>query len=200
MKKQIVIIHGGTTFDTYEEYIAYLKNKEVGIDKFKMRKDWKDTLISVLSGDIEVLFPRMPNGTNARYEEWKIWFEKMIPFLNDEVVFIGHSLGGIFLAKYFSESVLGKNNKALILVAAPFDREGQGDSLGDFILSKSLDKVDEQFSKVYLIHSKDDPVVPFKQSGEYKKALVKSELIIFEDRQHFNQEVFPEIVDLIDGL
>jgi len=44
MKKQIVVIHGGKTFDSYEEYINSLKTREVDIEKFKFKIDWRDSL------------------------------------------------------------------------------------------------------------------------------------------------------------
>ena len=200
MKKQIIVIHGGTTFDTYEEYISYLKNQEVSVEKFKTRKDWKDSLEGELGEDFEIIMPRMPNKTNAHYEEWKIWFERMIPFLNDNVILVGHSLGGIFLAKYLSGNLLPKKIKIVLLVAVPFDDTNNMESLSDFTLPASLEKFAEQVKKIYLLHSKDDPVVPFEQVEKYKKVLPNAEIIIFEDKQHFNQESFSEIVGLIKNI
>ena len=65
-------------------------------------------LDKVLGGGYEVLIPQMPNSQNARYSEWKILFEKIISILDDEIILIGHSLGGIFLVKYFSENDYAK--------------------------------------------------------------------------------------------
>src|SRR3970282_1495679 len=100
MKRQVVVIGGEESFDSYKDYLAYLKNVEVSLDKFKPQKDWKDTLSNKLGKNYEVLVLRMPNKTNARYREWKIWFERVIPFLRNGVILICHSLGGMFLAKY----------------------------------------------------------------------------------------------------
>ena len=203
MKKQIVIIHGGTSFETYEDYISYLKAKEINIEKLRPRKEWKDTLATELGDDYEILMPRMPNGTNARYDEWKLWFNKIAEILNDEVVLIGHSLGGIFLAKYLSENTFPKRIIATILIAPPFDDTDGGDgkeSLIDFALPTSLAKFTEQSGKIYLVHSKDDPVVPFTQLKKYRQALPSAETIVFENREHFNQETFPEIIELIKSI
>lgn len=196
MKQQIIVIHGGTTFDSYEDYISNLKNKEVSLDRLRLNKDWKDTLEEELGENFEVLLPRMPNGTNARYEEWKIWFERIILFLSENIILIGHSLGGIFLAKYLSENVFSKRIKATILVAAPFDYANE-ESLADFKLPSSLSKFTEQGGTIYLIHSKDDPVVPFEQFEKYKQVLPTSETMILDGREHFNQDTFPEILELI---
>ena len=200
MKQQIIVIHGGTTFENYEDYISYLKNKEISIDKLRLKIDWKDTLEKELGENFEVLLPRMPNGTNACYKEWKIWFERIVPLLNNNIIFIGYSLGGIFLAKYLSENTITKTIRATILVAAPFDDEKSGKSLVDFRLSSPLEKFAKQGGKIYLIQSKDDLEVLFEQLDKYKQALPNAETMIFENREHFNQESFPEIIELIKKL
>jgi len=203
MKKQVIIIHGGTSFKTYEDYLSYLKTKEISIEKLKPYKEWKDTLLAELGGGYEILMPRMPNGTNAQYKEWKLWFERIAEILNDNLILIGHSLGGIFLAKYLSENIFQKQIVATILVAAPFDdtegADGQ-ESLTDFALPLSLEKFAKQSSKIFLLHSKDDPVVPFLQHAKYQDKLPSAETIVFENREHFNQEMFPEIIKLIKSI
>lgn len=200
MKKQVVVIHGGKTFKIYEKYINSLKKRDITIHKFKLQKEWKDSLQTELGVDFEVFTPRMPNGNNAVYQEWKIWFERLSEFLNDDVILIGHSLGGIFLAKYLSENTFPKRTKAVILLAAPFADLDAGRSLCSFTLPKSLNKFTDQVKMIYIIHSKDDPVVPFEQADKYKSVLPNSELIVFADRQHFNQESFTEIITLIKSL
>lgn len=102
MKQQVFVIHGGTAFDTYEEYISYLQNKEVSLEKLQGR-DWKMNLQDTLGDGYEVYLVKMPNAFNAVYKEWCLWFEKFLPLLNDGVIFVGHSLGAVFLAKYLSE-------------------------------------------------------------------------------------------------
>jgi len=196
MKKQIVVIHGGDTFEKYEEFLSFLKNFQIDPDYFK-KKGWKDTLQDKLGEDFEVIALNMPNKINAKYLEWKIWFEKYFQFLNEGIVFVGHSLGGTFLVKHLSENSFPKKIKALLLVAAPLDDEDSDESLNDFALPASLAKITEQVDKIYLFHSKDDPVVPFEQVNKYKKALPNSEIIAFTDRQHFNQERFPEMFELL---
>lgn len=109
MMKQIVVIGGGDAFPTYDAYLSFLKNfKAENIDYFKETPNWKSSLQEVLGDEYEVLAPRMPNKSNAKYVEWEIWFEKMFPFLNGEVILVGHSLGASFLAKYLSEEQFPK--------------------------------------------------------------------------------------------
>ncbi len=139
MKKQIVVIHGGDSFDTHEEYLSFLKSFEINDLSYFTGENWKTTLQERLGDNFDVILPRMPNPLNARYAEWKIWFDKLVPFLDDGVILVGHSLGGIFLAKYLSENKFPKTITATILISAPFDGEGDEESLVDFILPSSLE-------------------------------------------------------------
>jgi uncharacterized protein len=198
MKKQIVIIHGGDTFATQEEYLDFLRNYEIDIERYKTNKDdWKPWLRKILKETYGVIIPQMPNKTNAKYEEWKLWFEKFIPFLNDGVILIGHSQGGIFLAKYLSENQFPKKIGAVMLVSAPYDKDCEGYPVLSFSLPSTLDL---QTDKIYLYHSKDDPVVPFSALEQYKNALSNAQVRIFEDRKHLNQEEFPELLSDIQAL
>ena len=191
MKKQVIIIHGGDSFDSYDEFLDSLKNWEVSIDSFLSRNDWKSNLPKDLGEGFEVLSPRMPNKQNAKYEEWRLWFERMIPFISNEAVFIGHSLGGIFLVKYLSENKYPKKILKIILVAPPHN---QTPETGSFKLEKSLDKVWEQCQNIHIFHSDDDPIVPVSEAKKYQSDWPKANLQIFKNRGHFNQEYFPEIV------
>jgi len=195
-KKQIVIVHGGTTFARQEEYLSYLKFRDVTLDTFLMHRDWKPSLPAALGEGYEILVPQMPNKTDARFEEWVLWFDRIVPFLKDGTVLVGHSLGGIFLAKYLSVRILPKKIGALILIAAPFDAVA-GESLGDFALPVSLSGTEKQVEKIFLFYSKDDPVVPFEQMIKYEEAFPKAVVKIFTDRQHFNQEEFPELIQFL---
>lgn len=200
MKQQILVIGGGSTFPSYEDYISHLKSKEINFERLKARKDWKDSLQEVLGESFEIFVPRMPNVTNARFEEWKIWFKRIVSKLNENLILIGHSLGGIFLVKYLSENKLHKKIRATILVASPFDDKDSEEPLAEFSLNSSLDGFAKQAGEIYLVQSKDDPVVPFNQFEKYKKALPDAKTLILDGMGHFNIESFPEIVDLIKNI
>jgi len=200
VKQQVLVIHGGTSFDTPEDYLDFIKTRELTREKLTCGEDWKASLAEELGEAFEVLVPRMPNGTNARYAEWCLWLERCTEFLEDGVILVGHSLGGIFLAKYLAEHSFPKHVRALVLVAAPFNDTSTVESLKDFALPGSLAPLAKQGGKVYLVHSSDDPVVPFAQAARYQHVLPKAQLMTFKDRGHFNQEQFPELVRLIQSL
>ncbi len=199
MKTQVLVIHGGDTFSKYEDYISNLKNKEITLDKIS-RKDWKATLEDRLGIGFEVIVPMMPNKANCKYFEWKIWFEKILPLLNNEIILIGHSMGGIFIAKYLSENRLLKKVLGVFLVAAPYDTKDINEELGDFELFGNLSLIEKQSPKIFIYQSKDDPVVPFVDIEKYGRELPTAILRIYEDKAHFNQSEFPELVEDIVSL
>ena len=195
MKKQIIFIHGGDSFDSYDEYLKYLKEKECSLDRLEPRKRWIEDAVNKSEDKFQFFIPQMPNKNNAVYEEWKIWFEKMLPFINDDVIMIGHSLGGIFLAKYLSENTYPKKIKKLILVAPPHNNTL---GVGSFKIEKSLDNISKQCDDIQLFQSEDDPAVPASEAQIYKKDLPEINLHIFKDKGHFMQETFPEIIEEIE--
>jgi predicted alpha/beta hydrolase family esterase len=198
MKKQIIIIHGGETFRNYKEYFLFLKNYK--IDFAKSYKGWKSTLPEKLGRQYEIFQPQMPSPLNAKYTEWKLWFEKYKPIMNKEIILVGHSLGGIFLTKYLSENKLKKKIKGLFLVAAPFDDKDSSYSLGDFKLKKDLSLVIEQCEQVVFYHSKDDFCAPFADLNKYQKAMPGAIYRTYLNRTHFIGSTFPEIIRDIKKL
>lgn len=198
MKKQVVVIHGGECFDNYEDYLNYLKNSEIkSLDQILEKKGWKIKLQERLGDEYETIFPRLPNSFNAKYVEWKIWFDKIVPLLNPEIILVGNSLGGIFLIKYLSENNSSKKIVGLHLVATPYDAEGTNDSLADFVLSNDLKNVENQATEIFFYQSKDDTSVPLLNVEKYRAVFPKAKILIFEDRGHFRQEEFPELVENI---
>lgn len=195
-KKQVVVIHGGDTFASYEAYLSHLSAYTLNLTE--RRRGWKDGLQSVLGDEYHVMRPAMPNPGNARYPEWEMWFSKYVPYLENDAVLVGHSLGGTFLAKYLSEHRLPTRIKATILIAATHDDDGTMSPAG-FILPDFLELFAEQGGKIFLIHSTDDLAVPFAELERYRRRLSTAQAIVLEGRGHVTQEEFPELVEIIKG-
>ncbi len=196
--QQVVVIGGGDAFDTYDAYLAALRQRTFDLERLRGR-GWKSSLGSVLGEGFDVLSLRMPCPDNAKYLEWKIVFEKLLPLLSEPAIFVGHSLGGIFLAKYFSEERRFEKVKALFLVAAPFE-DGNGYSLVDFSISDDLSGLRFSRIPIHLYQSEDDTIVAYSSLERYEEALPSAVRHSFADRWHFVQEEFPEIAQDIRSL
>ena len=199
MKKQVILIHGGSVFKTYKDYIKSLKSLKVDLERYRTI-GWKDSLQEKLGNRFDVLLPKMPNPSNSQYNEWKILFNKIACLLDNNVILIGHSLGGVFLAKYLSENKFPKKILASILIAPPYDEKDVEEPLGDFVISNNLNKFKKQGGKIFIYQSKDDLVVPYIDLEKYRKDLPDAVIRVFKDRGHFNQPEFPELINEIRGL
>ena len=193
-KPQICTIHGGTVFESDEQYQQALRDLTLSYDRLLYAPSWKNWLAEQLP-DHDVLLPSMPNKVNAKYDDWALYFSKVVPFLRPDATLIGHSLGGIFLAKYFTENTPEKPFSKLILIAAPYDDEA-GESLKGFKLTDAS-ALANMFDEIHLLHSTDDPVVPFAEKDKYLRDLPEAKVHIFEDKQHFNEPSFEELKNLI---
>jgi predicted alpha/beta hydrolase family esterase len=199
MKTTVLVIHGGNTYNTYEEYINNLSSKTVDLDRLRYGVGWKDTITGDLGDDYDVFLPSMPNSSNAQYNEWKIWFEKVMAAMPQKLILVGHSMGGIFLAKYLSENTINNEILALFLVAAPYTSTPE-ENLASFELGNNVSSLNNASENIVLYHSQDDEVVPIAGLNEYQKQLPNAEAVTFNDRGHFLQEHFPELVEKIKHL
>jgi predicted alpha/beta hydrolase family esterase len=71
------------------------------------------------------------------------------------------------------------------------------DSLADFALNGTVEKVVEKAQHIFLYQSKDDTAVAYEDVLKYKRDLPTATLLEFEDRGHFTQEQFPELLENI---
>lgn len=200
MKKQVVYIHGGEAFNNHEVFLRRLQEidiRDLPISEKSVK--WVDTLANKLGEKYEVFTPQMPNKQNAKYEEWKIWFERHFEYLHDGVILIGCSLGSMFLSKYLSGNTVPFSVKALFLMASPVHIDGfNEEDCGDFVFSLDEAKnIQEKIENVYILHSKDDFLVPYEHALKYAEVLPKAKLVTFEDKNHFLVAELPELIEMI---
>jgi len=185
------------TFKSKKDYLHFLKTRKVSIEK---KNSWTgDYLDKKLGRSFEIIRPRMPLRENAKYEEWKIFFERYIPYLKGSIILIGSSLGGIFLAKYLSENKFPKKVLSTYLVCPPFENTLVGEDLaGGFKLKSDISLIERNSKNLYLLFSKDDDVVPISHAEKYRKKLKNAKVIVYKSKNgHFEVAKFPEIIKMI---
>ena len=197
-KSQILMIHGGMTFKNEKDYLHWLKTRKVSTEK---RPYWEADLERKLEKKFEIIRPRMPLQDNAKYRDWEIAFERYLPFLRNNFILIGSSLGGIFLAKYLSEHKLPKKALSVFLVCAPFDGTlPTEDLVGGFKLKADLSLIERNCKNLHILFSKDDDIVPASHAEKYRKKLKKAHIVIYKSKKgHFTVPTFPEIIKMIES-
>lgn len=199
-KTQILFIHGGMTFKNTKDYLNYLHNRPVTLEK-KIR--WGDDyLTKKLGKEYEIIRPKMPLSENAKYRDWKIFFERYLAITNKDIILIGTSLGGIFLAQYLSENKVLKNIKGVFLVCPPFDGSlSNEDLVGGFKLKSNLSLLSKSTKNLHLLFSEDDDVVPVAHAEKYRRKLPDAKITIYKSKNgHFKVSEFPEIIKLIKSI
>lgn len=191
------MVHGGMTFKNNKDYINYLKTRTI---RLEAKNSWAGAYLhKKLGKQCEIIQPRMPLQDNAKYSDWKIYFERFIPHLRHGCILIGGSLGGIFLAKYLSEHKFPKKLRAVYLICPPYDNSVTGEDLvGGFKLKSNLSLIEKNCKNTVLMFSKTDDVVPVSHAEKYRKKLKNVKIIVYKDKNgHFVIDEFPEIIKMI---
>lgn len=196
-KHQIFYIHGGDTLRNRKDYVRFLKTRKIDINK---KAGWNGPYLDKMLGrKFHIIRPRMPLQDNAKYSEWKLHFERHFPYLKNNIILIGSSLGGIFLAKYLSENKFPKKILSTYLVCPPFDDTLPSEDLaGGFKLPSDLSLLQKQAHKLTLMFSTNDHVVPVAHAKKYAAKLPHVKVIVYKHiTGHFRVTTFPEIVRMI---
>ncbi len=101
MKKHVLFIHGG------------------GQGAYEVDRLLATSLQDALGSTYVVHYPRMPSEESATYADWKAQIAAELANLDDEVILVGHSVGGSVLLKYLSEEQVENSIAGLFLIAAP---------------------------------------------------------------------------------
>lgn len=197
MEAMVVFVDGGMTFHNREDYLDYLRNRDVSLGS---EENWSKGEYLTEKLDSEFAEVDMPCKDNASYEEWKINFENYLSEFPEKLVLVGYSLGGTFLAKYLSENNISNHLLSVYLVAPPFDGEMPSEDLaGGFNLGSNVSALESRTDKVELMFSEDDHIVPSEHAEKFRQNLQKAEINIFQDKNgHFRVEKFPELVEKIN--
>jgi predicted alpha/beta hydrolase family esterase len=140
--------------------------------------------------------PEIPDAYQPVYEKWKEEFEKQQ--VDENTVVVGHSCGGGFLLRYFSENNV-KISK-FIMVAPWLDPERvKTDAFFEFTIDKDLV---QKVREIHLFVSSDDMKDILVSVEKIKNKLPDLILHEFADRGHFTKgdmgsEQFPELLSVV---
>ncbi|MCI0712103.1 MAG: alpha/beta hydrolase [Chloroflexi bacterium] len=148
-----------------------------------------------LGDNYEVFYPRMPDEDNPTYKLWKNRLATEFLALGDEVIVVGHSLGGSVALKYLSEGDVSNDILGMFLLAMPY--WGAEDwEVDEYILQ---DDFAENLPDVpiFLYHCLDDDVVPFSHLRLYADRMPDVRLREFAEGGHqFNDDMSAVATDI----
>lgn len=149
---------------------------------------------SSLGEEYHVLCPRMPEPENPQCTSWQEQLKEEFSLIKNDVMLIGHSLGGSVLLKFLCEEEIDITIAGLFLIAAPFwgsDDNWQND---EFMLPEGFPSTLPSINNLVLYHSKDDPIVPFTHMEHYKKHFSHAHARVLEGDDHYFHEGLPRLI------
>lgn len=153
--------------------------------------------------DIACYIPLLPHADDPIIDEWKAELDNEQP--NEQTILIGHSRGGVAVLRWLEQQPEHLKISKVILISTgsgfPPETYKSENSKG-FYTPKGydFDAIKQHCDDFVVIHSQDDPVVPFAAGEENAKGL-NARFIQFKNRGHFdansNTTEFPELLNVI---
>lgn len=152
-----------------------------------------------------VIVPEFPNSDAPNLNEWMEHMKKYDDSIDEETVFIGHSLGGMFILRLLEQ--MQKPIKAVFLVAGvtgPTD----GLDFAPLMTTFTTPPLDEKIIRknggtIHMLHTDNDPYVSLKNAETLARKLGVTVEVI-KDGGHLNASAgyttFPELRDSILAL
>jgi len=140
----------------------------------------------------EVCVLAMPNPESPDVKEWTDFISNQVGEPNDNILFIGHSVGCQAILRYLQES----QTRALgvICVAGWFMLKGldaEEEEIAELWLDISLidfKKIRKNVGKLVAIFSDNDPYVPLVENKKVFEEELNAEIIIQKNKGHFTEE------------
>jgi predicted alpha/beta hydrolase family esterase len=178
MKKQILFIQGG------------------GEGAHAVDEDLAKSLRDTLGSEYNVRYPKMPEEENAGYEAWKAQISKELAEVDDQIIFVGHSVGTSMLLKYLSEENVKNSIAGIFLIAAPYWGMG-GWQVEEFILDEDSAAKLLKAIPIFFYHSRDDDIVPFTHLALHAQKFPQATVRVFDGRGHqFNNDLSEVAADI----
>jgi predicted alpha/beta hydrolase family esterase len=134
------------------------------------------SLRDALGGSYEVRYPRMPLEESAQYSDWTARISSELPAWGNELVLVGHSVGGSVLLRLLCEELVEAPVAGLFVIAAPF---WGADDFWDWDEARLPEDAAEKLAavpRIFLYHSRDDEVVPFSHLALYSARLPRASI------------------------
>lgn len=153
----------------------------------------------------KVFIPQFPTPEGQDLNNWLSIFEEYKKYLNEETIFIAHSISPAFVLSLLEN--IDTKIKAAYLVA-PFiellNNKEVDEINSTFVLKEfNWQKIKENCEKFFVFASNNDPYVPIEVSKKVSDNL-NAEFIKIEGAGHFNKDVgylkFEELLNLIKEL
>ncbi len=180
--KQVIFVHSGGTQGLHEgssDLVAWLK--------------------LALGPPYQVFCPKMPDPDQPVYEHWKRAIKEELAELDNGIIMIGHSLGGSVILKLLSEEKIANKIDGLFMIGSPYWGRKNWE-VKEYILKKGFASNLPPIPGIFLYHSRNDVVVPFKHLLYYAEKLPFATIRKLDSSEHLFSSGLPEMAFDIRSL
>ena len=143
----------------------------------------------------DVVVPELPTPETPDRDEWTEALVKASVPLTDQVIIVGHSLGGAAALRMLEAAEARSTPHAMVMVATPWMIKDEK-FRGFFMSELDFEVLMWRASKFVVIHAQNDPIIPVEHGKRYASAL-HAKLITPETGEHFQGEEYPVILQAI---
>jgi len=143
--------------------------------------------------DFEVIVPKMPNAEEPEINSWVEKLREVSGDVNENVYFIGHSIGCQTIMRYLEQLPAGSKVGGVIFVAGFFNLPNLETNEEKEIAKPWLetpidtDKIKRITNDIVAVFSDDDPDVPLDDSKLFQERL-GAKIVIEHEKEHFSDD------------
>ncbi|MDA3836537.1 MAG: alpha/beta hydrolase [Nanoarchaeota archaeon] len=154
----------------------------------------EENWIPWLKGELEnlghnVYVPEFPTPENQSLDNWNEVFEKDIGLIDEDTIFVGHSLGPAFILDILERISVKVKGCFFVSGFLGFIGNEAFDSINKSFVDRNFDwgRIKSNCDKFVMYHSDNDPYLPFSYSEDLAKNL-EVDVNIVPGAGHFNED------------
>jgi len=148
----------------------------------------------------QVVVPTLSLRSDAEFKLSDVIEEmkKQIGAVKSDDIYLGHSLGALVMLNFLEAVEMTETPRAAILVGAPW-KVAKPELRQLFLADLDADVVIWKTREFFVVHSKDDKLVPFEH-GQKLSAYLKAKLIETETDGHYMDAEYPTLLALVEKI
>lgn len=121
--------------------------------------------------------------------------KSQVGYLKNDDILLGHSLGAFIIMQYLEAVEMTETPRAIIFVAAPW-KVSRPELRRLFLVDLDAEVLMWKAREFVVVHSKDDPMVPFEHGKRLAETL-KARLVETDGDGHYMDTSYPVLVETI---
>ncbi|MBL4559884.1 MAG: serine hydrolase family protein [Labilibaculum sp.] len=160
---------------------------------------FQDFKKNVAKENIEISILKMPNSQSPKLNEWIDYMEKFVKEIDEQTIFIGHSLGCVTLLNFLSTFNIPKIS-ALFLVSG-FVESSPIPALTEFVRPRlNYNYLKQLTSTRIVISAVDDDIIPYEYSKTMAERIDAKFTLLTEGKHFIDRDNFTEFPFLIKEI